>query len=182
MSQRLQDGFRFCPICGHDSGVSESIPFTCGSCDFKYFFPPTVAVGAIIHNTENEVLFIQRAKEPGKEKWGLPGGFVDPGETAEVAARREVHEETGMKLATCEFLITFPNTYLYGGFTSQILDLFYLATLKPGQEFQIPADEILDARFLAIDSGVLDEMAFHSNRLAVEHWASTRQIEVPTDR
>lgn len=43
-----------------------------------------------------EVLLIKRAKNPFKGKWAFPGGFVDENEPLDVAARRELEEETGL--------------------------------------------------------------------------------------
>ncbi|HEX4892723.1 MAG TPA: NUDIX hydrolase [Hyphomicrobiaceae bacterium] len=46
---------------------------------------------------EDEVLLIQRAKGAYTGLWSLPGGHVEPGETARHAAQREVLEETGIE-------------------------------------------------------------------------------------
>jgi 8-oxo-dGTP diphosphatase len=43
------------------------------------------------------VLLIRRAYDPFAGRWALPGGHVDPGETVENAARRELAEETGVQ-------------------------------------------------------------------------------------
>ena len=44
-----------------------------------------------------EILLIQRLNPPFKDMWALPGGFMEMEESLEEAARRELHEETGIK-------------------------------------------------------------------------------------
>jgi|SRR5581483_5682168 len=46
---------------------------------------------------DDAVLLIERAKGALKGRWSLPGGHIEPGETASAAARREVFEETGVE-------------------------------------------------------------------------------------
>jgi 8-oxo-dGTP diphosphatase len=53
------------------------------------------------------VLLIQRKKPPFEGEWALPGGFVEPGETLEAAARRELWEETGLQPVRLEQLQAF---------------------------------------------------------------------------
>ena len=58
---------------------------------------PYVGVGVIVFRN-HEVLLIQRNKEPNKGQWSIPGGRQMLGETAAEAARRELLEETGVKV------------------------------------------------------------------------------------
>jgi len=44
-----------------------------------------------------KVLLIQRLIPPFKDKWAIPGGFVNMDETVEQAAERELKEETGLE-------------------------------------------------------------------------------------
>jgi ADP-ribose pyrophosphatase YjhB (NUDIX family) len=58
---------------------------------------PVLAVGAIVFRGD-EVLLVQRAKEPGYGLWSAPGGAVRLGEQLEDAVCREVQEETGLRV------------------------------------------------------------------------------------
>ena len=53
------------------------------------------------------VLLIQRAAEPFIGMWALPGGFVQMDEGLDEAGRRELEEETGLKVTHLEQLYTF---------------------------------------------------------------------------
>ncbi|MEM9868942.1 MAG: NUDIX domain-containing protein [Bacteroidota bacterium] len=58
---------------------------------FKHKLPLVVAAGGFVTNKKGKVLFIYR-----NDKWDLPKGKVDKGESIENAAMREVEEETGV--------------------------------------------------------------------------------------
>jgi 8-oxo-dGTP diphosphatase len=60
---------------------------------------PVPTVDAIIEVAGGIVLVRRRNPPPG---WALPGGFVDYGETVEMAAAREAHEETGLNVELVE--------------------------------------------------------------------------------
>src|SRR5712691_8493954 len=60
-----------------------------------------------LDEAELKVLLIQRALEPFKGRWALPGGFVRVDETLDEAARRELAEEAGLKDLFLEQLYTF---------------------------------------------------------------------------
>ncbi len=61
---------------------------------------PLVGIGvALLRRGEAgpELLLVRRARPPALGQWSLPGGAQHVGETAEAAARRELHEETGLE-------------------------------------------------------------------------------------
>jgi 8-oxo-dGTP diphosphatase len=55
-------------------------------------------VGAIIFGEGDTVLLVERAGEPLKGWWSIPGGVLETGELLEDALRREVREETGLEV------------------------------------------------------------------------------------
>jgi len=54
--------------------------------------PYVEAAGGLVYNDKREILFIHR-----NDKWDLPKGHLEKGESHAVAAAREVHEETGVQ-------------------------------------------------------------------------------------
>jgi 8-oxo-dGTP diphosphatase len=57
---------------------------------------PNAASVALIDR--DKVLVIQRARKPYFGLWSLPGGRLEPGETPEQAAEREIMEEVGLRV------------------------------------------------------------------------------------
>ena len=66
---------------------------------YTYSYPrPAVTVDAILVSKRNTVLLIERGREPYKGKWALPGGFIELDEELVTACRRELEEETGLRV------------------------------------------------------------------------------------
>jgi ADP-ribose pyrophosphatase YjhB (NUDIX family) len=57
-----------------------------------------VGVGAVVLDRDERVLLVRRGHEPLKGEWSLPGGAVELGEELEAALKREVLEETGLRI------------------------------------------------------------------------------------
>jgi 8-oxo-dGTP diphosphatase len=66
-----------------------------------------VIFGLDLEDESLRVMLIERDLEPFAGMWALPGGFVREGETLEMAALRELREETGITNAFLEQLYTF---------------------------------------------------------------------------
>jgi 8-oxo-dGTP diphosphatase len=67
---------------------------------FTYSYPrPAITVDIIItrlYRNQKQFLLIRRKNEPFRNKWALPGGFINLEERLKEAAMRELHEETGL--------------------------------------------------------------------------------------
>ncbi|WP_164012193.1 NUDIX hydrolase [Pyxidicoccus trucidator] len=76
-----------------------------------YEYPrPALTVDCVVFGQDDEdlkVLLIQRGVEPYAGRWALPGGFVRMDEALDVAARRELEEEAGIRPVHMEQLYTF---------------------------------------------------------------------------
>lgn len=91
---------RFCPLCASRLRRQRLPPdhreqAVCGECSFVFYLNPKL-VAATIPEQHGQVLLTRRSIDPSKGKWTFPGGFVDFGERAVDAARRETLEETGL--------------------------------------------------------------------------------------
>lgn len=93
---------KFCKFCGA-THTGTAFPLHCGACNTTTWFSPSpvaVILQTVMGNDGNMgVLIGRRNIEPGKGKWALPGGFIDSTDlTAQAAAARELHEETGFEV------------------------------------------------------------------------------------
>jgi 8-oxo-dGTP diphosphatase len=100
---------------------------------YCYEYPrPAVAADMVIVTREDKprVLLIKRKHPPFQGRWALPGGFVNMDESLEAAARRELHEETGIRTGKVLQLGAFgdPKRDPRG----RIISVVYLAVVKPG--------------------------------------------------
>ena len=63
----------------------------------------TISVGAVILNNEGEILLLDHVLRPASG-WGIPGGFMNFGEQAHEAVKRELFEETGLEIEDVEMM------------------------------------------------------------------------------
>ena len=69
--------------------------------EYTYKYPrPAVTADCVVITKEPlpKVLLIQRGTDPYKGAWAFPGGFMNMDETTEQCAKRELEEETGLKV------------------------------------------------------------------------------------
>jgi NAD+ diphosphatase len=108
---------RFCARCGGESRIAQAgWQRTCPSCG-AHHFPRTDPVVIMLILSGNDVLV---GRSPGwpEGMYSLLAGFVEPGESLEAAVRREVFEETGVRVGEVGYLASqpwpFPSSLMIG--------------------------------------------------------------------
>jgi 8-oxo-dGTP diphosphatase len=131
---------------------------------YCYEYPrPAVTVDVVIVTRERtpRVLLIRRKHDPFKGMWAIPGGFVDMDEPLDVAARRELREETGVEVAELEQLHTFgdPGRDPRG----RMIAVAYLARVKVGDVNPAAADDAAAVGWHRLDR--LPPLAFDHDQI-----------------
>ena len=168
--------YNFCPRCAgrfDERVLKEGDPerLVCENCGFVFYLGPKLVAGAIFE-LEGEIVLVQRDIEPGYGKWTFPGGFVERGERAEVAAEREVLEECGLEIRAGGIL----GLYSYEGQIPAIA--VFHAEVVGGEP--VPLDETMDVRGFPRDGLPWSEMAFPSTEQALKDFLRDRTTDGPT--
>lgn len=170
--------FRHCPQCGQLHAQLGAAPFRCAACGFLFYFNPAIAAGAILLSDDDRVLLVRRAKDPHKGKLTVPGGFIDMGEEAEAALRREIREEVGLEVNKLKYFCSLPNQYHYQGVTYAVLDFFF-SGLAPTQPLVAEPGEVTEICWVPLGEIVPEEIAFTSVREALRRFSVERRGNVP---
>ena len=104
-------------------------------------------------------------KHTNGDHWGFPKGHMDPGESKEETARREVQEETGMSV---QFRPGFYERIYYLTPKSRKKELVcFLARARAWHRVRIPADEIADYRWLPYEQA-RETLTFENTRIILD--------------
>jgi len=153
---------KFCPRCGSAHfPATGSRSFKCSDCSFEYFVNSSGAVAILLFNKEGELLLIRRAVEPHLGKLDFPGGFIDPMETAEQAALREIQEELGIEIHSLQYFCSYPNEYIFSGYSVYTIDIAFLAQTESLNQMKA-MDDISSFEFYNLHEINLEEIPFIS--------------------
>lgn len=136
----------------------------CGECRRIHYVDPKVAVGVAVFRDER-LLLVRRRMEPGRGRWSLPGGYVDPGEHPRDAAARETAEEAGVEVKVGDVIEVFANPPEHGG----AIFILYAGTWLGGEPQC--GDDCDAAAFFTRDD--LPPTVFASTDAAVARWPGT---------
>jgi len=156
--------WQFCPYCGEKSfHAGKEYYMECGICRKRFYINASGAVACIIENPQGEILMTRRAFEPAKGMLDLPGGFVNPDETAEDAVKREIKEELNLETVSMQYIGSSNNHYLYGEMMYFTLDLGFKCLVTDFAKMRV-ADDVDGYLFLPHNRINLQEISFPSIR------------------
>lgn len=128
---------------------------------------PTVGVVCL---RGGDVLLIRRGTPPRLNQWSLPGGRLEWGETLEVAALRELKEETGVEAELLGLLDVVDGVFPArpgGEITRHYVMIDYAARWTGGEA--VAGDDAAEARFVTLDEA-----------MALVEWEETRRVIAET--
>lgn len=138
---------RYCLTCGIEldprKASSKFSLLLCGSCQQPLATGPVPAVGVAVVES-GRVLLVRRRYAPMVGSWAIPSGFIEGSESPESTARRELEEETGLKVRLAGLLGAFRG----GGLHGRILFLCFRGVVVRGK--LAPGDDASDAGFFSL--------------------------------
>ncbi|WP_181350399.1 NUDIX hydrolase [Thalassobacillus sp. CUG 92003] len=107
---------------------------------------PLILVGAVVVMVDGIGSILLQERTYPKGKWGLPGGLMELGESAEATAKREVWEETGLKISDLTLINVYsgPNHYTVAenGDEFYSVTVAYMTTQITGKMAVDPSESI----------------------------------------
>lgn len=140
---------------------------------YCYKYPhPAVTTDCVIFGFDGsalKVLLIKRGIEPYKERWAFPGGFLNPDESAEEGAFRELKEETGFTTGYIEQFHTYSNPDRDP--RERVITIAYLALVKIGEVKG--GDDAADAEWFDVND--IPQLAFDHDMILRDALARLRE-------
>ena len=162
---------KFCPLCKyslHKKEIDDRKRLICEKCGWVYYGNPLPVVVCAVRNKDNKLLLAKRNTEPGKNRWALPGGFIELNESPEKACLRELKEETGLRGKIRRLIgIYVQNTKYY----NQLIVIGYEVTVI--RDKLLLNSELKEGNFFSIKD--IPSIPFLSHRKIVDEFFKKRQ-------
>lgn len=141
----------FCPKCGGKLAIcfiesEKRNRKACQICSSIFYEHSKPCVGALVLK-EDSVLLIQRAVEPFKGFWDIPGGFLELGEHPVDGIIRELKEETNLLIEPIKILDIFID--VYGSEEEPTLNICYICQVVRGEPKA--SSDAMDIRWFKIE-------------------------------
>jgi len=108
-----------------------------------------------------EVILIKRKRNPEKNKWALPGGFVLKNETIEQAAQRILKETSNVKNIYLEEVHSFSEVNRFP--LRRVITIAYFALINPEKHLIRPGIDTSDVRWVNIEE--VKKLPFDHNKI-----------------
>lgn len=140
--QHWHQQYRFCSACGGSLRfVRAGWLGVCEGCGIEHY--PRTDQAVIVAVGDGERLLLGRQASWPSRRWSVVAGFVEPGETLEMAVAREVMEETGVRVRASRYLASqpwpFPGSLMLG----------FIADAEPDEP--VVSDELEAARWFTAE-------------------------------
>ncbi|HBF33436.1 TPA: hypothetical protein DDW35_02610 [Candidatus Sumerlaeota bacterium] len=131
---------------------------------YRYRMPAVSVTMVVREKQHGMVLLAKRGNDPYKGWWSLPGGFVEAEEeTTELAAARELLEETGIRVSPDQFRLVDVRSKLDRDVRYHVIDVGYYVEVDGAEA--VAGDDVCEIRWanasevepaaLAFDHGIL---------------------------
>ncbi|SDJ79827.1 NAD(+) diphosphatase [Billgrantia gudaonensis] len=140
---------RFCGRCGTPtSRLDTEFAMTCASCGHRNY--PRISPCIITLVTHGEALLLARSPRFPPGRYSTLAGYIEPGESAEDAVRREIYEEVGLTVARVRYYRSqawpFPHSLMLGFFAEAASETLHIdgieivdaAWFRPGELPRLP--------------------------------------------
>lgn len=127
----------------------------------------TTYADVVVRNSIGQILLLQKKYEDGEmsEKWGFPGGHIEKGESATIAAVRELREETGLELEVVPLYVKEKEEctiFYFEAYVSGISNVILDNDEHRGYEW-VPIEQVSDYNMIAdiatyVDREVLSDV------------------------
>jgi 8-oxo-dGTP diphosphatase len=130
---------------------------------------PIPAAAAVVSDDADRILLVRRNRQPGKNRWALPSGFIEMRESPEDAAQRELAEECGIVARDPSLVdIVYQESRFYG---ASILIIGYAFGSFEGTPHPGDDAEALDF----FDTGTLPNVAFESHMRLIKRFLERKK-------
>ncbi len=122
----------------------------------------------IIEDDAGRILLVQRARDPKKGQWDVPGGFVELGESFDLSVKREAKEELGVEVEMKDIVGVYHNRYLYQGIREWTMGIIVTAKIVSGE--LRAGDDAARFEFIERDEVLKRRIAFSSVKQALTEY------------
>ena len=133
---------------------------------------PTIDIILSENSNSDKILIIKRKKDPFKDYFSLPGGFVNEGEKVEDAVRREAEEELLVKVEPIDILGVYsdPNRDPRG----HIMSITFICKIISGE--LKAGDDVAELKWVGINSLENIKLAFDHSKILSDYktWLKNR--------